>query len=296
MPRRIDHLVICVHDLARAEQNLRALGFTLTPAGVHPFGTSNHLAMFGNNFLELLAVTDTAAVPAAAPGRFSFAAHNQNFLATAEGMSMLAWHSADAHADAARFAANGSRSSWSRLGAYAPFDFGRDAVLPAGGTARVEFSLAFATDPAMPGIAFFTCQQRHPPELFWKPDYQRHPNGALRVVEVVMSAPEPAAHRAFLERMTETTAELAPGRLTVGEPGDRITVLGPREIARRLPELAIDGSPRFCAARLAVADLDATKRALKSNDVDFQVTDGVLLIPPAASHGLALEFVEQGTI
>jgi len=291
MPRRIDHLVICVHDLARAEQNLRTLGFTLTPTGVHPFGTSNHLAMFGNNFLELLAVTDAAAVPAAAPGRFSFAAHNQNFLATAEGMSMLAWHSADAHADAARFAANG-------MGAHAPFDFGRDAVLPAGATARVEFSLAFATDPAMPGIAFFTCQQRHPPELFWKPDYQRHPNGALRVVEVVMSAPEPAAHRAFLECMTETTAELAPGRLTVGEPGDRITVLSARETARRLPGLTVDGSPRFCAARLAVADLDATKRALKSNgvDFDFQGTDGVLLIPPAASHGLALEFVEQGTL
>ena len=287
MPRRIDHLVICVHDLSRAEQNLRTLGFTLTPTGVHPFGTSNRLAMFGNNFLELLAVTDAAAVPAAAPGRFSFAAHNQNFLATAEGMSMLVWHSADAHADAARFAANG-------MGAYAPFDFGRDAVLPGGGAARVEFSLAFATNPAMPGIAFFTCQQRHPPELFWKPDYQRHPNGALRVVEVVMSAPEPAEHRDFLERMTETTAE--PGRLTVGGTGDRITVLSPLEIARRLPGLAVDGSPRFCAARLAVADLDATRRALKNNGVDFQVTDGVLLIAPAASHGLALEFVEQGTI
>ena len=289
MPRRIDHLVICVHDLSRAEQNLRTLGFTLTPTGVHPFGTSNRLAMFGNNFLELLAVTDAAAVPAAAPGRFSFAAHNQNFLATAEGMSMLVWHSADAHADAAQFAANG-------MGAYAPFDFGRDAVLPGGGAARVEFSLAFATNPAMPGIAFFTCQQRHPPELFWKPDYQRHPNGALRVVEVVMSAPEPAAHRDFLERMTESAAELAPGRLTVGGTGDRITVLSPLEIARRLPGLAVDGSPRFCAARLAVADLDATRRALKNNGVDFQVTDGVLLIPPAASHGLALEFVEQGAI
>jgi hypothetical protein len=47
---------------------------------------------------------------------------------------------------------------------------------------------------------------------------------------------------------------------------------------------------------LAVADLDATRRALKSNGVDFRATDGVLLIPPAASHGLALEFVEQGTI
>ena len=94
--------------------------------------------------------------------KFSFAAHNQDFLASAEGMSMLAMRSTDAHADAARFKAH-------HIGAYAPFDFGRDAVLPGGGTARVQFSLAFATDPAMPGIAFFTCQQRHPPELFWKP-------------------------------------------------------------------------------------------------------------------------------
>jgi hypothetical protein len=42
--------------------------------------------------------------------------------------------------------------------------------------------------------------------------------------------------------------------------------------------------------------LDATKQELKNNGVDFQVTDGVLLIAPAASHGLALEFIEQGTI
>jgi hypothetical protein len=299
MPHLIDHLIICVHDLAQAEQSWRKLGFTLTPTGVHPFGTSNRLAMFGNNFLELLAVTHPAAVPAAAPGRFSFAGHNQDFLATAEGMSMLALHSTDAHADAARFAANGI-GAYRPFGAYAPFDFGRDALLPGGATARVEFSLAFATDPAMPGLAFFTCQQRHPPELFWKPDYQRHPSGALRVAEVVMSAPEPTAHRSFLEHLTESPAELAPGQLTVGMAGDRITVLSPGEIARRLPGLdlglAADGPPRFCAARLAVADLDATGRELKRNGVDFQVTDGGLLIPPTASHGLALEFVEQGTI
>jgi Glyoxalase-like domain len=288
MPRRIDHLVICVRDLAQAALDWQKLGFTLTPTGVHPFGTSNRLAMFGNNFLELLAVTDAAAVPPAAPDKFSFAAHNQDFLATTDGMSMLALHSTDAHADAARFKAD-------HVSAYAPFDFGRDAVLPGGGTARVAFSLAFATNPAMPGIAFFTCQQRHPPELFWKPDYQRHPNGALRVIEVVMSAQEPAAHRDFLERVTESEALSVPGRLTVGDSCDRITVLDPAEIARRLPGLAGDTSPRFCAARLAVTDLDATKRALKDNGVDFEMTGAVLLIPPAASHGLALEFVEQET-
>jgi hypothetical protein len=289
MRRRIHHLVICVRDLAQAALDWQTLGFNLTPTGVHPFGTSNRLAMFGNNFLELLAVTDAAAVPPAAPDRFSFAAHNRDFLATAEGMSLLALHSNDAHADAARFRTD-------HIGAYAPFDFGRDAALPGGGTARVEFSLAFATATAMPGIAFFTCQERHPPELFWKGEYQRHPNGALRVIEVVMSAPEPAEHRGFLELFTESTAELAPGRLTVGASGDRITVLGPSEMAHRLPGLAGEPSPRFCAARVAVTDLDATKRVLKNNGVYFDVNGVVLLIPSAASHGLALEFVEQETI
>ena len=289
MPRRLDHLVICVRDLAEAERSWRKLGFNLTPTGVLPFGVSNHLAMLGDNYLELLAVTDAAAVPAAAPGRFSFAAHNQSFLAAAEGMSMLAFHSDDARADAARFKANG-------IGAYAPFDFGRDAIRRAGGTVRFEFSLAFATDPAMPGIAFFTCQQRHSPALFWRPEYQRHPNGALRVVEVVMSASEPTAHQDFLERLTASPAELASGKLTVGEKDDRITVLGPSEIARRLPGIVADGSPRFCAARLAVTDLDLTRRELERNAVDFQINDGVLLIAPVAAHGLALEFVEQGAL
>jgi hypothetical protein len=289
MPRRLDHLVICVHDLAKAAGDWERLGFILTPTGVHPFGTSNRLAMFGNNFLELLAVTDVAAVPRAAPGHFSFAAHNQDFLRDREGMSMLALHSTDSHAEAARFRA-------ADIGSYAPFDFGRDAVLPGGGVARVGFSLAFATDAKMPGIAFFTCQQRHPPELFWKAEYQKQPNGALRVVEVLMSAPEPAQHRAFLERLTEGTAELAPGRLTVGERGDRITVLGPSELARRLPGCTIDGQPRFCAARLAVSDLDATSRVLKHNGVAFEVINNALLTPPTAMHGLALEFVGEEAI
>ena len=46
MPFHIDHLVICIHDLAQAEHSLRRLGFTLTPFGVHPFGTSNRLVQF----------------------------------------------------------------------------------------------------------------------------------------------------------------------------------------------------------------------------------------------------------
>jgi hypothetical protein len=289
MPRRIDHLIICVRDLARAQQSFDALGFNLTPVGEHPFGTHNRLALFADNFVELLAVADPASVPPAAPGQFSFAAHHRDFLAEAEGMATLVWHSADAHADAARFAVDG-------LGAYAPLDFGREARLPNGETARVAFSLAFATDPAMPGLGFFTCQQRHAPELFWKTDYQRHPNGALRVVEIVLSAPEPAAHRGFFERMTESPAEIVPGRLTTGTASDRITVLSPAELVRRLPGMAAEGPPRFRAARLAVADLDAAERQLRRNGIACQIAGSVLKIPPAEAHGLAFELVAQGAL
>ena len=110
-----------------------------------------------------------------------------------------------------------------------------------------------------------------------------------------MSAPEPAEHRGFLEHITESTPSLA--RAIDGRRArDQITVLGPAEMARRLPGLAVTPSPRFCAARLAVTDLDATKRALKSNGAEFEVRGAVLLVPPAAAHGLALEFVEQETI
>ena len=143
---------------------------------------------------------------------------------------------------------------------------------PGGGTARVAFSLAFATDPAMPAIAFFTCQQRHPPELFWKPEYQHHANGALRVIEVVMSAPEPAEHRKFLERLTESTAELTPGQVTVGARGNRITVLGPAQMARRLPGLAVQYVAtllrRACGGRLSGCDqagLEKQRRRLRDH-------------------------------
>ena len=49
-------------------------------------------------------------------------------------------------------------------------------------------------------------------------------------------------------------------------------MLGPAEMARRLPGLAVAPSPRFCAARVAVTDLDATKRVLKANGVGFEVS------------------------
>ncbi len=288
MARAIDHLVLCVRDLDAARASYRAMGFALAPVGVHPFGTRNSLVQLaGRNFLELLAIGDESAIPPQAPRRFSFAAFNRDFLrARGEGMSMLVFASEDARVDAAQFAAQG-------LADFEPFDFGRDAKLPNGTVARVAFSLAFVARSDMPGAVFFACQQRHPPELFWKSEYQAHPNGAKRAVSVTMSAARPADWSDFFARLTGgPVAATGAGGILAGPESDRIALLSPNEYARRFPGAPLDGdeSPRFRAFRLLVDDLAAARRALEAGGVPHRAGPETILVPPSAAHGVAIEF------
>jgi len=52
----VDHAVIAVADLDRAQADFEHLGFTLTPRGHHTKGSENHCAMFPDDYFELLAV------------------------------------------------------------------------------------------------------------------------------------------------------------------------------------------------------------------------------------------------
>ena len=54
----LDHVVVNARDrIDEAADTYRRLGFTLTPRGYHTLGSMNHLAMFGTDYLELIAVT-----------------------------------------------------------------------------------------------------------------------------------------------------------------------------------------------------------------------------------------------
>ena len=58
---RIDHLMICVPDLARGTETYRRLGFNVQPGGVHPGkGTHNAVMLNDEDYLELLAIHDPA--------------------------------------------------------------------------------------------------------------------------------------------------------------------------------------------------------------------------------------------
>jgi catechol 2,3-dioxygenase-like lactoylglutathione lyase family enzyme len=286
MTRGIDHLVLCVRDLDAARAFYGRLGFTLTPKALHPWGTGNSLAQLQGSFLEILAVAEPGKIAAPPPGQFSFGWFNASFLGKREGFSMLVLQTKDAAADRRAFQAAG-------LDAYPPFYFERQARLPDGGTATVAFTTAFVTDKRMPEAAFFTCQQ-HAPQYFWKPEYQRHANGAVDVVEAVMRAPGPRAFADFFARLQGRDAVRAsPGRLDVAMGEGQLTLLDPRGVAARFPGMEFGGdtaSPVFVGFRVKVADLGAAEAVLKKNDVAARRVGGALVVAPRDAFGAAIEF------
>jgi catechol 2,3-dioxygenase-like lactoylglutathione lyase family enzyme len=285
----IDHLVLCVRDLDRARDFYGRLGFTTTPRATHPFGTGNSLAQFKGNFIELLAVVEPEKIVAAPLGQFSFADHNRRFLESGEGMAMLAFASDDARRDREEFARKG-------LDTYPVFDFARQATLPDGRRVRVAFSLAYVTDRRLAGIAFFVCQQ-HAPEYFWKPDYQRHANGATAISEVVLVVDAPASFAAFFGKLqSDAAVDVAAQALTVTTARGRIVVLDPAKFSARFPAATArmaGRSPRFAAYQVAVHDLGTVEALLAKNDLPFRKFGDHLQVSDADALGVVVEFAAR---
>ncbi len=287
--RGIDHLVLCVADLAAAGAAYERLGFTVTPRGDHPWGTANRLVQLDGSFLEVLTVADAARIEEPQPGHFSFGAYLRDYLARRQGFAMLVFESADARADRDEFAAAG-------LADLAPFDFERSATLPSGETVTVGFSLAFVPPTAAPEAAVFTCQQ-HAPEHFWKPDYQRHENGARRIVEVAMAAEDPAAMRPFFEALhgADAIAERAAGGFAVETARGGVLVLPPDVYAEQYgepPRADAPAGPHFAAARIGVSDLAATAQLLAERGVETRWAPAGLVVPSDALFGTTLAFAQ----
>jgi catechol 2,3-dioxygenase-like lactoylglutathione lyase family enzyme len=132
MGRGIDHIVHAVHDLDAAAALYRRLGFTVGARNRHPpqWGTQNHIVQFPGCFVELLSMADTSQIAPHGPRFFSFGAHNRDFLARGEGLSMLVLEGRDPAAEAEAFRAAG-------IGDFEPFHFERLAVRPDGSSVKV---------------------------------------------------------------------------------------------------------------------------------------------------------------
>src|SRR5690349_15159594 len=97
---RIDHVMICVPDLARGVEQYRKMGFDVREGGVHPGkGTHNALAYNKEDYLELLAIRDPAEERAANAGAGSWGRNLAGFIAAGGGLRFVIIQSDDLAAD-----------------------------------------------------------------------------------------------------------------------------------------------------------------------------------------------------
>jgi hypothetical protein len=159
----IDHAVIAVRDLDAAAATFSALGFTLTPRGFHSIGSQNHCIMLGSTYIELLA----------APVAHPWLDYYRRFLdRQGDGLAAIALSTDDADGTYAELKGQGARP---------PMDLSRPAQ---GGLAR--FRLVQIQD------TLFVCQHLTP-ELVWRPEWQKHANGATELAAIGWGEKQPFA-------------------------------------------------------------------------------------------------------
>ena len=275
--RALDHLVLPVAGLGPVRARLSALGFTVAPEGVHPFGTVNACVYFADGtFIEPLAVGDAAAVEAAAAAGNSFVLGDRRFRAARgeEGLSAIVLATGDAEADHARF---------TRLGICGGpmVEFSRPSLDRDGKADIASFLLAFAAPEGGADAFFFACERRKVP-MIDRRALERHANGATRIVAVEAEAADPRGFADFLAAMSGG----APG-----EDGGRVAVALANAAVRiaRNPDAR---APRLTGIVFGVRDPDAAAALFNAGAIGYQRRDGRLHVPASAGQGPGFVFEE----
>lgn len=269
----IDHVVVAVRDLDAAARAYAAFGFTLTPRGVHSFGSQNHCVMFAGDYLELLAV------PSPRPETRAWA----DFLQDGEGVASLALKTDDAQAGYVELVDDD-------ITAQPPVTLSRPASTPQG-KRTASFRLTRLPTEYTPGISVFLCEHRSR-EVVWQADYLRHRNGARGLRKVVLAAADAKAAAHLYGRLLESPPSAVPLGYAVQTGGVPIVIADGAAIDRVYGRANITARalPAVAALHISVADLDATGRTLHAAQVPTRPVAGGLCVPAASAHGVALVF------
>lgn len=265
----IDHVIINARDqLDAVAETYSRLGFTLTPRGYHSLGSINHLAILGTDYLELLGV------PPGGDGR-------SDVLDWPAGLNGVVFKTYDSDALFAGLQDAGAPVLPPQL-LSRPVDLG-------GTTREAAFRNVRVAPEAVPAGRMFFCHHLTP-ELVWRDEWRRHPNGAVGVAGAVIAADDPATVADLFSllfgpdpvRRSGAGCKLITGLATV-------EVVTPSALASRFGPAAPDAAGRrqFMAALiLRTASLERTRASVPGAE-PFE--DG-LLVPADAAGGAALMF------
>jgi catechol 2,3-dioxygenase-like lactoylglutathione lyase family enzyme len=274
---RIDHVVIDVGDrLDEAARLYRTLGFSLTERAQHSLGSYNQLCVFGRDYLEFLspgtgARADLAGFPVGLNGL------------------VFALTGADAVHDALR--ARG-------IPVQPVQRFSRNVDLPGGARGEARFNVIRVEPRAVFDGRVYFCEHMTP-DMIWRPEWQAHPNGAIALARIALSARNPDGIAEHFDRMFGAGAVERPASSEsphVLRSGEAAVEIWPRDtlacmLGAAMPDPA-GRADHIALVGIRVRSLDATKDVLRTNGIRNLGTEpGRIIVPPAQAMNVALEFV-----
>jgi catechol 2,3-dioxygenase-like lactoylglutathione lyase family enzyme len=270
----LDHVVINVQTrLDAGVAAYKNLGFTLTERGHHTLGTSNHLALFQQDYVELLGVEANRPAPA------------WGIVANAIGIQALAFKTSDADTLYRRLTEN-------RQPVQPPEAFSRPVKLPEG-TFDAKFRVVGVEPSPIAGVHIFFCQHLTP-QLVWRRKWQSHDNGATGIAHVSLAVADPKrAGDAFARLIGVEAQRPIAGGLEIEAGGVSVRFLTHDGVRRSLgPALPAEPQAGVVGLGVRTRSLQAAAEALSRARVRPAIaSDDRIAVAAADAMGVVLEFV-----
>jgi Glyoxalase-like domain len=270
----LDHVVVNARDrLDDAADTYRRLGFTLTPRGYHTLGSMNHLAIFGSDYLELIAMQ---------PGSTSRA----ELLEAPCGLNGLVFGTEDANATYAALRSN-------EVAIEAPRQFSRTVEVE-GATRDAAFRTTHLARSLMLAGRLYFCQHLTR-DLVWRDEWRHHANGAVGVARAVIAAEDPrvlggllgSIFGAHTVRPTDDGCALILGLARF----DVVTPMALWEMFGGAGPESRGRSNYMAALTFRTLSLDAAERALEAGGIRGWDRIGTsVLVPASEAFGVTVEF------
>jgi hypothetical protein len=271
----LDHVVVNARDdMDRAEDVYRRIGFSLTERGYHSLGSMNHLAMFGTDYLELIAV------PPDKPGLMGL-------LDFPAGLNGLVFGSEDSSATYQELAEAG-------VPAEPPVEFTRP-VRYEGGHGDARFRTVRLKSGVVPYGRVYWCHH-FTRDHVWRDEWRHHANGSVAIARVVFVEPDPsAAAKLYANMFGDDYVRSVQGGKRVVIGNSACDILTEAALKSMYGDAAPDAAGRsayMAGITFRTTSLAKARSALKAGNVDVVDAVDKIVVPAKHAMNATLEFVE----
>ncbi len=273
----LDHVVINARDdMDRAADIYTRLGFTLTERGYHSLGSMNHLAMFGTDYLELIAIPKGASTGRMDLLQFPF------------GLNGLVFGSEDSGVTYSELIKAG-------VPVEPPVEFTRPVKFT-GGQGDARFRTVRMKNGVVPYGRVYYCHH-FTRDLVWRDEWRHHANGTVAVQRALIVEPDPAAaSKLYADMFGPDAVRDIKGGKTVVIGNSRFDIVTEAALKAEFGDAAPDAEGRkayMAGLTFRTTSLAKAARAFQAGKIaGVAQSAGRIVVPAKQAMNAVLEFIE----